>query len=647
MSETLVLPGLETCMRNGYNALRASFLGAPVFVLTYDNPANVLEYGPSDDRTVYRYPDSTSVSSEPFTSNSSTTEIFESSSNYDDYFSASVQGSMSYMSYSASASSSIAFHGSMFSSKSNYYAVNFGMEQVYSAKRIDVGTLEADFTAALAALPASAETEAEIEAYFDFFERYGTHYLVTGGFGGYYTMQTTISESTMEKSSSVDAAASISVGFQSVTSSGSLDASVAYGNSSFLSDSETVSTVTFYTNGGTYNTDIQAYFSSVYSAPILLLNLTGATPVVVSPLSDLIPADSADRDARVAAFNTALTAYVAEDDGDLSMLSPPEGQQISTNFVASHDGFVLATILEVNDGDRGKFICQAGPQSSTSNVPSTLVGACSIYAYDKKDMHVPASGVTFPVRAGYKWNATFTPGSGKPDTAVGFVSLNLPPGVSLGPSQTMQIGAVPITLASDGFLVGVVNCTGNNSRANLAVALREGIFAECSAHYDKDDDEWVSCASVCLPVQAGESASFYTSALSGTPTFSTFFVPIQGATGVVGAMMQTAYNQIIQAETDGFLVALLVETASGDKATVSVFVASDPSDLADTDGYRPRLATSIDYDTGENRRIQYNTITVPIAKGEWYKVDLQKTGKPQLQIRWIPILEPVVAAAAE
>jgi len=626
-----LLPGLQACIQNGYNTVRADFLGAPIFDLAFYKGVTV-RYGLSGEQEAYDVPDGISITVATSSENSTSSVLLETTSDYDEYFSSSVSGSMSYMSYSASVDSSIAYHGSLFQQGSSAYTVNFGKEQVYQARRNDTTALNANFKAALDALPSTYGGEADREAFFTFFDTYGTHYLEEGIFGGYYTMETRIDESLMESSEQTDVTAGIQAGFEGITSSGSLSVSAAYGSSSFLSQHKSQTSISIYTNGGTPNDDVNTYFQSIYANPILLFNLSASAMSTVQPLSALI-SDTAKK----AAFDSALQDYIlaaAEAEGLIASPQPRADKEV---YRAASDGFVVATIVKKDDGSRGTVTMTTDSKAS----PATCRAMASIHKYGNSDSHIDAASLTAPVKAGDYYSTVMTTTSKNPQVTVSFVPLASGGDGTFGDWTSINANAA-YTAASSGLVVAFINCPKDDGSRGFIIG-QQGSDAtglvdvmSSSAHFYSKEDDWVPCESFCMPVPAGSTYKVSFLITSVSPVATAYWLPIKSPDVSLSKPESRTKGTVYQAETDGFLIGMLNASSDGARGHLEIHVDAfeDDLDAAST----VRATTYVHYYKKDNRWVPRNSVMVPITKGSFYKAVYTATsGKPAVTLNWVSV----------
>lgn len=657
MADLSVLPGLQQVIQCGYNSVRGNFAGEPVFALTFTSGRTV-DYGPYGESKTYLVPDGVGINLATSVFESSTCEVLETTSDYDSYFSASMSGSMSYMSYSASVSSSLAFRGSLFQKTSTTYAVNFGGNKVYAAQRNLLGSLDSSFASALGALPLDPSTPSGREAYFAFFDLYGTHYFADGTFGAYYTMQTEIEETLYEESSEQDITAAVDAAYNSATSSGKMSVSVQSTNSSFLQENSSSFAFKFFTNGGDGSAgseDIATFNKSAYYNPIVLLDLTGFTPATVKPLSDLI-AQGSEHDARVDAFTNALHDYIDLACDAEGLIASPRAMNAAEVYTATNDGFVLGYIQRgvdssgnQTDGDRAYLTCAMDIVNSSSDTPKTIRGAASMHYDSRDDSRIWCSSFATPVRKGDRWQATYKITKKSPTAAVTFVPLTLPDDVAFGSWQTLS--PATYTMTQPGFVVGIVDCynsSGNDTRGYLQAMLQLQpdtplqIGTATSAHYDPDSDDYVQTNSFCMPVPAGHTFSLLSVASKGTPSINAYWLPLTATSCEVQSVQTSSVNVVHTADTDGFLLLFLNCGKDGSRGRVIAYTSDDDSLLADATTRSqlvPKAETSAHFDKDDDRWVPFQSVLVPIGKGLSFYADYAAVdGSPSVTAYWIPIV---------
>ncbi len=634
---TTLLPGLSLPIQNGYNVVRADFLTRAVFDLTY-NEGKTIQYGPDlGTQGTYDVPDGVDVQNDTGTYSSSSTRLLETATDYNQYYTASVAGTVTSTSFSGSASSSLAYHGQLFTSVSSSYALNFGREKVYHANRtLTTQYLSQAFKDALGQLRWTSTPE----DYRAFFDAWGTHYLKYGIFGGFYTMETRIDDTLLESSTSTDVTAGVQAGFNGVVQSGQLSAEGAYGSSSWLSSHRSQTSVTISTSGGTSDESISVYYRSIFANPILLLFFVeNKAPSAFGLLSDFM-ADDADK----TRFNEAVQDYIDSAASAEGMLGSPRVQSVNRIYKAKFDGLVTGVISKNVSGDRGYL--QAAADGSDN--PTTLRGAASMHWNDGMNNWITQSSFTVPVRAGDYDNTTYTTTWGTPPARLALTPFGLGTDVVLGASTDVTVDEVQ-TAPSDGFVTAMIDCSNNGARGSIlgqqgASSDALVTVAGSSAHLDTNKNNWVRCQSFCMPVAAGQVYRVATLLGAGKPTMTACFTPILGGHALLGAMRDRTNKISSQAETDGFVLAYIDASTASYRGALSVSVARLAEDLPIV---VPRALTSAYYNNKDDRWLPYNTVMVPVERGSWYQVSMEPSwGSPSVYIRWVPLGQAPARASA-
>jgi hypothetical protein len=639
------LPGLQPTLQYGYDTTRGAFAANAVFDLSYEGGGTIVY-----NKATYDVPDGVRVTTNTRQFNSSSTVLLKTKADYDDYYSASISASgtatnpMTQMSFTGSVQSQLAFHGSLFQSATQSYALDFGRQQVYTAARSTLTAkdyLTTAFKSALGAL-GSSSTPAD---YFAFFDAWGTHYLTDGIFGGFYTMQTTIDDSLFETSTLKSVEAGVQAGFTGVVASGTLDASAAYQSSTWLSQNRSSTQVTIWTNGGgpTGSSSINDFFNSLFENPLLLLFLVERTePTLFRPLSDFCATPEAQ-----ASFDAALRKYLDRALRPDGVLGSPEPRKENTVYPVRFDGFVTSVISSSRSGDRG--IIEAF--SDATGNPKILRGAASMHDSSDGNNFVSDASLTTPLRRGDHFQVQYTNSHGITPSRIELMPFGFHTDVRFGAWQEVPLDA-PQTAAADCFVVGIINCPDGGPRGNIQGQQMIGgamtTVVASSAHLDSKRDCWVRCESFCMPVPRNTQYKVGTYVGSGAPAFSAYALPVEGGHPLLGAFEARDPGTNYHAETDGFLVAYIDASSPGARALAWAYVARITDDLTKVP---PRAFTSAHSDNKgkdkNTRWIPYNAFTAPVEKGSWYQVKYQVTAmSPKLILHWVPLLQPLVVDGA-
>lgn len=628
------IPGLSNYIGNAYNARDGNCLGQSVFVLTYDKGTTV-QWGSQGQVGI---PDQIAASTATVHYSLSESLVLKETADYDRSFSASVAADYTGVTYSGSVSSSLLYHGSLFTSTSHTYALNFYLQKVLTFERlgsVSADDLDDDFVAAIKGLSGQDQ-----DAYFSFFDNYGTHYVDAGALGGTVVMQTSIEDSLYESYSASEINAQIAVGYNGLVASGNLDISAAYSASEFLSQNRSSIQIILSVLGGLYTADepISQWVDSIYDTPSLLMNVPNSPSLTtLKAISDL--AGTAGADEKVADnIKQYLPQYVSEYKALDGLLSSPAG--IVANLVysgAAGNGFILATIRETANGDRGS--CSA--YASESANPTTLRGLASQHYYTNADTWVPYASLMMPAPSDNKAAISDATTSGDPSVALSFVGLGDANDPAMGPWDELNFGDDYLA-ASDGFVVAYVDWNGDDgSRGYVQGVLNPGtddevVAAAASQHYWSRGNTYVPSNSFCLPIRHGTSYAVKYTGTAGNPMAKAYFTSLPDTLTFPEGFSSRTAGWTYQAETDGFLIAYLSAPTDGGRGYVNLYSYPDTAELTKLGNL---ASTSVHYYAYHNTWVPYNTATIPVSKHAFYKAEFVQTNPDaKIVLKWIPLM---------
>jgi hypothetical protein len=625
-------PQLSHYVANGYNARDGNFLGVPVFTLSYAQGNTV--YWNSVNRDV---PDQISASLNTQYFQGTQTQLMETKADYDRSYSVTVGAEYAGVTYSGSASSSLLYRGNLFTSTSSTYGLNYYVQCLLSFERLD-HTLDAGFATALKNLPAPIDTPDAQQQYIDFFNTYGTHYLETGTMGGSIIMETDVRDDLIESTSALEVSTAITAGYQGAVASGTLSVAAAYSNSAFLNEHRNQIQITIAAMGGLYSDQISVWQPSVYDAPTLLLNvpgLGGSIPSNLACISKLVV--RADAAAAIATnIEQMLHTYMTPLYVDDGLLASPEPVKPAVVVKKDADGFLLATLRGVNNGD----CSTASGYDDENGNPQTVRARASMHLYN--DNYVLSGSFLMPAPQGCSFlGAT----DGQPLANLQFMEMG-----NVGQRGLQSWGDValntPTVAAQDGFVVAWAdwnNVDGSRGTIVGAQSLSPGgsmtPIAGSSLHVQRNESLFVTGNSFTMPVRKG--ASYQVTTNSGTdsnaqskPLFGAAFLPLDGSVQF-GDLTARNPGRTYQAQSDGFLMAYLSYSNDGDRGSVDLYSYPDENDLLNLG----QLATtSIHFYSQGNCYVGCNTATIPVQRGNSYTVNLTPTwGNPTLSLYWVPL----------
>lgn len=633
-----LLPGLQGRIFYGFNAATGNFSNQAVF-----NDTNMSSIVYPYNGETYQCPAQFKYQTLSKSIQESTTTLVRNQAEYDTQFSASVKMEYSNVSFSGSASSKIMYRGGLFSNKSYSYALNFDRQSVYTISLIDISEpgLDANFEASLNGLPETFNAETQ-STFFNFFNTYGTHFMNDVYFGGYMTMETAFLSTLMQTNTKASIEASLQGGYNGVINSGEMNSSAAYTHSSFLSDNESNTSVSFVTMGGTYNPDISTYFKSVPQLPLPMIGI----PDFVSDfkaLSHFIDTSTPEGQNRQKAMEEAIINYTARDEVEDGLIIPGNfNETAALNFdqiyAIQADGFLIGNI-SWNQKDKAHGYLQV---SSGTESNQEMVACASQHRKSGDSSRVTYNSLITPVKKGDYCSATETIFN----KAISYASLT-----SMTESQNDRTGFfgerrtidlnTSYTLDSDGFVVAYIDYNNNVSRGSI-----QGIqqyqtddtvryVADSMDYYTKSNETYVPYASLCMPVLKGNLCRINSYVDKGTFLTKAFWFPLKQSIFSQFESRQTGITYT--AQTDGFLFGYLNANSKGNnRARMRAYVSYDSREIL-TNNVARSLA-SVHYNSSGNTHLEYASITVPIAKGESYQIVLDNmVGDVTSYLTWVAL----------
>lgn len=607
------IPFLSNAFLNAYNARRANFLGAQIFDFTF-NHGNKIRYNGAD----YDVPDQLTIAAISKLIQNQNTMSLKNENDYDEKFSAEIKGDYTGVFFSGSAYSNLSFRGSLFTSTEVEYFVNTLVYQTYTAQRnVHTGCLDSTFQQALNSLPSTME--GNFQAFIDFFDEYGTHFLYNGNFGATIFMQTSAEKSLLKKLSEQEIEAGITAGFNGAVTSGSVSASAVYKSSSVMSQNQSSFSLYFESLGGSLTQDIKQFEASVPDQPVLLLTSYGSLgPAQFTPISQLCT----DTNKQVL-INEAIKSYMLlaqEEDG---LISIPTLLTADVSKNAASDGMILATLYETAGPVQDLAVSNAADKTATASVHYSS----SIKAY------IPAAVSLLPVREKDAYSYSNTGKTAKAN----FLSVSELNNPVFGTWQTVTAGNVN-QAASNGFLLislsqaasgasGSATLATGNTSSQLSTVGGPSVFVNTSSLQ-------VPANSFCYPLLKGQYYQV-TQSFSGTITSEYLFIPVNEIISSLSTPTPRNAGTVYTANRDGFLVASLA-ASDGSFGTLCAAVNTDGGDTA-----TPTIKAGASVFNEKNSlgiSLPQNAICVPVSAGSTYRVfldaSLPKNGSPVISVQW-------------
>lgn len=621
-----LLPGIDNYLRTGFNLKKSENCNEPLFAFTFDQGATV-DYG-AQKKSTYTYPDQCDVTTvTDFNKYELDTTITSKRAFNSQYaIGVTVSGKDGVGDFDFSSSASVGLTGSNKTlnwSENEYFQSSYRC-QTYSVTRNSLGQLDSDFENKLSSLKNIGNPSQD--DFNTFFDQYGTHYIVSGDFGGQIVAATSIKKTLFSDASSSKVTSELSLSFNDLVASGSFHESDMFSHSSFLQENKSSISIEINAIGGLFNSDKSLYMTSCFGNPALLICPYG----VSSQASAFEPITSLVSDADLkAAMEAALTQYLSI--ATYSIIEPLLPSPANTQILQTVDGFVIGAMnCLVNDGARGTLTGKTG----------SITAECSTHYYTGHDRWVSMASYMLPVLGGSSSVNTTNTTAGKPTFSLFQTQFQLDNITSFFGGQWSPVTSSPYAPASDGFLLVNAKVSQDGDRGRIAVADNSSsgiLFGACSVHQYHDGDVWYPAESFCIPVYQGRSYLITSTNTSGSPTYSTLFLPLNALALALLGPQPLQENVAYQAETDVFLVCVLYASQDGARATASL-VYADSSDEA-LKSANAQIGTSVHNYHTHNDYMEYNTAVLPVPKGRWYAANVDNTsGSVNTTIYFVPIV---------
>ena len=624
-------PGMRIPVSNGYNALKAKFTNKAIFVPSFSKGRTV-KYGVAQaGKASYAIPDRIAFKKPWRGSSSSSIVVLRKKEDYDKYFSAPVKTEYAGLTFADAAQSNTVFHGSLFAEAERSYIVNFSVWLAYSVQRREADELTQEFADALAGLPSEFSQEAESRKdFFGFFDSFGTHYLKTGRFGGFMAMESSIANPLFDKLKEAEIVAGVNAGFGGLVKSGRMDAGIAYKASEFLGRYKDQIYINIYTGGGMRRDSIRGYFQTIPARPILLTHTDAFGKTEFVCLGDLIK-DEAKRKA----FNKAVGAYISGGDSGGSAISAGKIQDLGGVYRTPADSLVLGT-LRISSSGQADFRVF----SDDSSALSTMRGCCSVSNYPSFSGKLIGNQVCYssflvPVRRGNYYAAKKESMSGSPDCQFMEYSLLSRETPAIGEWQVIDTDA-PVKAASDGFVIAAIDCVRNLGshgaifgRISCDAKSYVDIAVASACRSNEPYTCFASRQSFCMPVRKGESYIIKTETKDARPEYQAFWAPLSERISLFQSPVSRMRDSVYKAHSDGLLTVMVKASGSDGLGYIDVRMTAELSNIDSATVVQTSVHAPV---------IIYNSITVPVHKGYYYKiVSNVEVGALDISAYWHPM----------
>jgi len=394
-------PGLEDCVTRGYNCVDANFLTGKLFA-TEDKQAKCELYQDDEVKLVScKIPKSCVFQLRSESRNDKSTVIMQTKADYNEKMSTSISVEYTGVTFSGAANASVLYRGDLFTNDSSDYTLNLYAVSAYQIRQIETEmVLEEGFREALQKTP-SGTTNADVVAWFEFFDLWGTHYLKKGTFGGWNMMEADVSTSLLQTQTDLEITAAIEAGYNGMIQKGKFSAEVAYSESKFLEEHRNEIAITNRRKGGSLNAEIPTWSSSVRNRPFLLTTTSwfGAAEMISFErfIDECNPATISDNKKR--SYKHALEVYAGLKQTEDGFLASRVKVQENRSTLVRNDGFILITpenisftshdnsFLSISDTQSYEPECTTGCSVVRSN-RTTYASSCLVPIQDKEHFYI-------------------------------------------------------------------------------------------------------------------------------------------------------------------------------------------------------------------------------------------------------------------
>jgi hypothetical protein len=619
-------PGLEGALY-GYQAKKGEFAGNPLFKLTYAKNKKA-DYGAGSTKSKYDIPDQVKFQEKSTLSSLVMDRLLKTEEEFKQEFAISTDVEGSGVAISVKAHFGLKNKQRLFSSNEYEYHLAYCV-QTASEFWLNETPWSNEFRRSILAVQGLGTWKNS--DFTELFNNFGTHFLKHGYLGGYMTMITDVAKSLVERSSSTEITASLRIGYEGVVRSGSVNVETAYNKSSFYSQNRSEMSVRAAFKGGLEKKELTDWYPTCFDSPepLLLANAEQGVETTLLPITRLIQAGEF-RDA----METALRAYIPEVDLIQPIFGKSQIWQADTVTRASSDGFLIGQVWASDPTSRGYISAK-----TESQLPVTVMrAASSVHFYNKSDRFGQISSFFMPVR-----KQDFVEGNDK-DTYnhTGKNFRFIPFGLSsnknyLGAWQKLDTNR-EFTAQTDGFVVCTIwadNASRGFAFLEDTTEAKKPLLAASSAHHNVSSDVWYQCQSFCAPVRQGRKVKPKALPTYGTIHVDAYWIPLEQAR--FGDPESRTANSRFTAETSGFLVGI-VEAEEAGRGELKLRVGS-PSNGSLGDEHNLGMA-SVHFYEGSDTWLKFNTTTVPVTKGSFYKADLNEAhGKVNCTLSWVPLIQ--------
>jgi hypothetical protein len=612
--------GLDSIIAAGFDALNWKFVDYDIFQISYqgNNIVTLPRNGADED---YDVPDGVTVRPDSPQAYTETTIFKGVHSIHQSDFSTSISASLGIDGINASTSFSLAESTRVETDDQKTTTSKSCYKLVYHFTRDDTDKLTTGFAGDLNDLPISYDpgNQDNKNKFIKLFQKWGTHFLSDGYFGGSFVMRIVIDASTFDKLDTSDIASKVETNFGNGVLSGSASAEIKKKTMDSLQLDSNSTQIDIYAVGGTksaeqFNDWVDSVDASVMFLDDALAVSTAAIRPIFAPIWQL--ADGA----RQVALQQAWKAYLPPEKRQDDALPPAIPGQLNTNVQAATDGFLSALMSTVNDGDGSETYANTDGDPN----PATKRASAGVHQYGWQQIN--KGSLFIPVRANDYYSVAYSPRWGTVANGMAFQPFPL----DFGDWEQLSFGQLYPARDRDGFVVASIYYHGDGNQGFIVGSqVVKGALTPCAAssvHWYDDHSLAVATESFCMPVVKGADFQIDLTNTSGSVSGLVFWIPM----GLSHRMqpLDDLYkaNQGNRASTHGILTGYLSQP---DNPAWDIGIAKYPGgpstltlQTATTDDFaNPTVLgqATVQYCTQVDLRIECNSATAVIAKGSWFK----------------------------
>lgn len=388
LSKESLPPNLNEYVSRGYNIVESNFMSDQIFELVFDKSKS--------DSDQYTIPKGCIFQENHDSTSTSNTLVLENEADYNEKMSLGFGVEYTGTLFSAGASSSLEYTGNLFKSDSKFYTLNQILQCSYLVKQIEEElTLSPEFKEALDHAPQGFSSD-DYKQWKSIFDRFGTHYLAAGAFGGAYIMESDIEMSLLQSFSSDELEGEIHAGFNALVSSGEISVSSAYENSEFLKNNSKSISIIIKNMGGEALSNIEDWRKSVFNHPTLL-----TTPQDF--LRDGVNLKTFEfwigNEATKQSYLHALMQYIAKYQTRNGFIGSRQSRSSNVEHNAFEDGYLFVIANQNNSFKKNLSQIAATPDQTIINIVSqvsaikstdmiTLINTSSLVPIKKGDYYL-------------------------------------------------------------------------------------------------------------------------------------------------------------------------------------------------------------------------------------------------------------------